>query len=52
MKNFYQFHQGFVTSTCMNIYRRVDGSVFLMVTWPSFLRYVITYYKGEHNRWK
>jgi hypothetical protein len=36
----------------MNIYRNVDGSIFLMVTWPSFLHYVITYIKDEHSRWK
>jgi hypothetical protein len=52
MKNFCQYHQGFVTSSCMNIYHRVDGSTFLMVTWPSFLSYVITYSKGEHSRRK
>jgi hypothetical protein len=30
----------------------VDGSIFLMVTCPSFLRYVITYSKGEQPRQK
>jgi hypothetical protein len=52
MKNLCQFHQGFVTFSCINIYHHVDGSIFLMVTWPKFLRYVITYHKGEHNRQK
>jgi hypothetical protein len=52
MKNFCQFHQGFVTSSCVNIYRHMDGSIFLMVIWPSFLRYVITYCKGKHSRQK
>jgi hypothetical protein len=52
MKNFCQYHQGFVTSSCVNIYRRVDSSIFLMVTWPSLLCYVITYRKGEQRRQK
>jgi hypothetical protein len=44
--------QGFVTSFCINIYHRVVHTIFLMVTWLSFLRYVITYNKDKHNRWK
>jgi hypothetical protein len=52
MKNLCEFGQGIATSICVNIYRRVDGSIFLMLTWPSFLRYVITYYKGEHSKRK
>jgi hypothetical protein len=52
LKNFRQFHQGFVTSSCVNIYHRMDGSIFLMVTWPSFMCYVTTYTKYEHNRRK
>jgi hypothetical protein len=36
----------------MNIYRRVNGSILLMATWLSFLRYVMTYRKGDHNRRK
>jgi hypothetical protein len=36
----------------VNIYRRVDGSIFLIVTWLSFLYHVITYYKGEHSMQK
>jgi hypothetical protein len=43
---------GFVTSSSVNIYHRVDGSIFLMVTWLGFLRYVSTYSKDEHNRRK
>jgi hypothetical protein len=50
MTNLLQFHQGFVTSSCVNIYRLVVSSILLMVTWPSFLRYVITYNKNDHNR--
>jgi hypothetical protein len=36
----------------MNIYHRAVCTIFLMVTWPSFLRYVITYSKDEHIRQK
>jgi hypothetical protein len=36
----------------VNIYRRMVCTIFLMVTWPSFLRYVITYCKDEHSRQK
>jgi hypothetical protein len=50
MKNFCQYHQGFDTSSCVNICLCVDGSIFPMVTWPSFLRYVITYSKGKQRR--
>jgi hypothetical protein len=52
MKNLWQFHQGFVTSSCMNIYRLMVCTILLMVTWPSFLCYVITYNKDEQSRWK
>jgi hypothetical protein len=27
-------------------------TILLMITWPSFLRYVITYTKDEQSRWK
>jgi hypothetical protein len=52
MKNFWQFQQWFITSSCVNIYRCVVRTIFLMVTWSSFLCYVITYNKDEHSRRK
>jgi hypothetical protein len=33
----------------VNINHHVDGSILLMVTWPSFFCYVITYSKDEHS---
>jgi hypothetical protein len=46
-KELMTIHHGFVISSCVNIYRLVVCSILLMVRWPSFLCYVITYTKDE-----
>jgi hypothetical protein len=52
MENLWQFHQGFVTSSYVNIYCLVARTILLMITWVSLLRYVITCNKDEQSRWK